>query len=105
MYSTRQSNCFNQILICTILVGGVDKYTNLASQLTPLLTNSKAIVYVDFIPDISPLATSLRQAGLKSCSYHGDKMTAHDKVMALESWTRGEAQVMVCTSAFGMGID
>lgn len=83
----------------------MDKYTNLASQVTPLLTDSKAIVYVDFVQDVSPLAISLRQAGLKSCSYHGDKMTAHDKMMALESWARGEVQVMVCTSAFGMGID
>ena len=88
-----------------VCVGGVDKYTNLASQVTPFLTDSKAIVYVDFVQDVSPLAISLRQNGLGSCSYHGDKMTAHDKMMSLESWMRGEVQVMVCTSAFGMGID
>lgn len=83
----------------------MDKYTNLASQVTLLLTDSKAIVYVDFVQDVSPLAISPCQAGLKSCSYHDDKMTAHDKMIALESWARGEVQVMVCTSAFGMGID
>ena len=77
----------------------MDKYTNLASQVNPFLTGSKAIVYVDFVQDVSPLAISLRQNGLSSCSYHGDKM------MVLESWIKGEVHVMVCTSAFGMGID
>ena len=61
-------------------------------------------MYVEFVQNVSPLAISLRQNGLSSCSYHGDKMSAHDKMMALESWMRGEVQVMVCTSAFGMGI-
>lgn len=32
-------------------------------------------------------------------------MTVHDKVMALDSWKSGQIQVIVCTSAFGMGID
>ena len=83
----------------------MDKYTNLASQATPFLTDSKAIVYVDLVQDVSPLAISLRQNGPSSCSYHGDKMTARYNMMALESWMRGEVQVMVCTSAFGRGIN
>ena len=91
-----------QLIFSLVCVGGVDKYTNLASQVTLFLADSKAIVYVDFVQDVSSLAISLHQNGLSSCSYHGDKMTAHDKMMALE---RGEVQVMVCTSAFGMGIN
>ena len=32
-------------------------------------------------------------------------MSAHDKCEALENWKSGAIKVMVCTSAFGMGID
>ena len=61
----------------------MDKYSNWASQLIPHLKEAKAIVFLDFIRDVAPLAISLQQNGLRSCSYHGDKMTVHDKVMAL----------------------
>ena len=83
----------------------MDKYSNWASQLIPHLKEAKAIVFLDFIRDVAPLAISLQQNGLRSCSYHGDKMTVHDKVMALDSWKSGQIQVTVCTSAFGMEID
>ncbi len=59
--------------------GGIDKYTNLASQLIPEIGEAKALVFVDFIRDVAPLAISLRQEGLPSCGYHRDKMTSHDK--------------------------
>lgn len=32
-------------------------------------------------------------------------MSAHDKAKALENWQKGEIQVMVCTSAFGLGVN
>ena len=80
----------------------VDKYTNLASL---LLGDGKAIIYIDFVKDVAPLAISLRQQGLESCGYHGEKMSTHDKQVTLENWQKGQIRVMVCTSAFGMGID
>ncbi|XP_011407008.1 PREDICTED: putative ATP-dependent DNA helicase Q1 [Amphimedon queenslandica] len=89
--------------ICEIAIG-IDKYSKWASQLIPHL-EGKAIINLDLIRDVAPLAISLGHNGLLSCSYHGDEMTMHDKVMALSSWKSGEIQVMVCTSAFGMGID
>lgn len=55
--------------------------------------------------DVAPLAISLRQQGLESCGYHGEKMSTHDKQVTLENWQTGQIRVMVCTSAFGMGID
>lgn len=55
--------------------------------------------------DVAPLAISLRQHGLESCGYHGEKMSTHDKQVTLENWQTGQVHVMVCTSAFGMGID
>lgn len=32
-------------------------------------------------------------------------MSTHDKQVTLENWQTGQIRVMVCTSAFGMGID
>jgi len=57
------------------------------------------------VKDVAPLAISLRQHGLESCGYHGEKMSTHDKQVTLENWQMGQIRVMVCTSAFGMGID
>lgn len=88
-----------------IPTGGINKYTNLASQLLPMVKECKAIIYVDFIRDVAPLAINLRQSGLESCAYHGEKMTSNDKHKTLENWRSGHIQVMVCTSAFGMGVD
>jgi ATP-dependent DNA helicase RecQ len=61
---------------------------------------------VDFIKkDAAPLAISLRQAGFKTCSFHGQMMSGHDKLLAMESWRNNTVKIMVCTTAFGMGID
>ena len=72
---------------------GVDKYSNLATQLLPVIADSKAIIYMDFTQDVAPLAISLRQQGLESCGYHGEKMTANDKQKTLENWKAGDIQV------------
>ena len=55
--------------------------------------------------DAAPLAISLCQAGFRTCSYHCQKMSAHDKLQSMESWRSGDVKIMVCTTAFGMGID
>lgn len=70
-----------------------------------LISGKKAIIYLDFAKDIDPLAIALRQAGVQSCSYKGQRMSGHDKTHVIENWRRGEIKVMVCTSAFGMGIN
>ena len=77
----------------------------MADQLINLIGEKKAIVYLDFARDIDPLAIALRQAGLQSCTYKGQKMSPHDKSHVIEKWHKGEIKVMVCTSAFGMGIN
>ena len=79
------------------------KHTSWAQQISPYV--QKTIVYVDFVDDVHPLAIALREEGLTTCAYHGKRLTSHDKKKALESWSSGQCQVMVCTTAFGMGID
>lgn len=32
-------------------------------------------------------------------------MSTHDKLESMDSWRTGEVKIMVCTTAFGMGID
>ena len=32
-------------------------------------------------------------------------MSSHDKMKAIENWQIGEVEVMVSTSAFGLGVD
>jgi len=67
--------------------------------------DQRVIIYVDFVKDAAPLAISLCQAGYKACSYHGQKLSSHDKMVSIDSWRNGSIKVMVCTTAFGMGID
>lgn len=79
---------------------GPSRYLHMYRRRRPL-----SIVYVDFVDDVHPLAVALREEGLTTCAYHGKRLTSHDKKKALESWSSGQCQVMVCTTAFGMGID
>ncbi len=65
---------------CFYSTGGKDKYSNLASHMIPVIGESKVIVYTDFVRDVAPLAISIREHGLESCGYHGEKMTANDKL-------------------------
>ena len=96
----------NYVLYCTVCVtGGEDKYSNLASQIVPVIGDAKVIIYTNFIRDVAPLAISLHQHGLESCGYHGEKMTANDKQKVIDNWRGGHIRAMVCTFAFGMGID
>ena len=77
-------------------------------MITMLVLSSKdqrAIIYVDFVKDAAPLSISLYQAGYSTCSYHEQKLSSHDKPQSIEGWRNGSIKVMVCTIAFGMGID
>ncbi len=49
-------------------------------------------------------AEELRELGLRSCAYHGNLKRA-ERVESQRLFTNGELDVMVATSAFGMGID
>ena len=67
--------------------------------------DQQAMIYVDFVKYAAPLAISLCQAGCSTCNYHGQKLSTHDKLQSIDGWRNGSIKVMVCTTAFGMGID
>ena len=69
-----------------------------------IIGTQQAIVYMDFVKDIAPLAIALNENGLKCGAFHGKKLSPQDKTKLVENWMEGEIPVMVCTKAFGMGI-
>lgn len=66
--------------------------------------NGSGIVYVRSRKRAEELASLLASAGIVSSSYHAG-MDAADRERRQESWKSGKTRVMVCTNAFGMGID
>ena len=69
-----------------------------------LLRSSAAIVYTDFIADIRPIVSSLSENGIQAVGYLGE-MNAYSRRESYLQQKSGEAQAVVATKAFGMGID
>lgn len=99
----------------------MEKYTNLMNNILPVqVYHLRRLLPGRGTPGYQPSQNSIH-----SCACHGDKMSTHDKQMALESWRNDQVQVSprvryihpnvnicpskwpgyVCTSALGMGID
>ena len=91
--------------VFVINTGKEERLKVAVTQLVPLIQDKKAIIYLDFAKDIDGLAIALRQVGVESCSYKGQNMSGHDKTKVMENWCNGDIRVMVCTSAFGMGVN
>ena len=66
--------------------------------------NCPTIVYVSRTRKAFLLAERLTQDGFNAKPYHG-KMEAKEKTTNQNSFISGEVQIMVATSAFGMGVD
>lgn len=62
------------------------------------------IVYVSRTKRTRDVSTHLRADGIFALPFNG-KMESADKVRNQDAFMRGEAQVIVATSAFGMGVD
>ena len=59
-------------------------FTHLAQQIHPIVSDKRAIVYLDAAKHVPRLTIALRQLGLKSCGYHGKNMSSHDKLKVLK---------------------
>jgi RecQ family ATP-dependent DNA helicase len=66
--------------------------------------NRPAIVYCGTRRDTDEIATTLRGAGLRALAYHAG-MEAEDRGSAQARFMGDEADVVVATNAFGMGVD
>ena len=66
--------------------------------------NCPTIVYVSRTKRAHKLATRLTEDGLEAKSFYG-KMTKEDKTANQNAFMDGDVNIMVATSAFGMGVD
>jgi len=66
--------------------------------------NCPTIIYVSRTRKAFLLAQRLTQDGYQAKPYHG-KMEKNEKTENQDAFIRGELQIMVATSAFGMGVD
>ncbi len=66
--------------------------------------NCPTIVYVSRTKRTLQLVEKLNRDGFNAKAYHG-KMNKEEKSTNQESFISGETQIMVATSAFGMGVD
>lgn len=62
------------------------------------------IVYVSRTKKANVLAEHLRKDGFSAKAFHG-KMDVHEKTANQNAFISGKVQIMVATSAFGMGVD
>jgi RecQ family ATP-dependent DNA helicase len=68
------------------------------------LENRPAIVYCGTRRDTDEVAQTLRDGGLRALGYHAG-MEAEDRTDIQRRFMNGEAEVIVATNAFGMGVD
>ena len=66
--------------------------------------NCPTIIYLSRTKAVERLATNLTGTGFSALPYHG-KMDRQLRVANQEAFMRGETEIMVATTAFGMGVD
>ena len=66
--------------------------------------NQSGLVYVRSRKDSQTLATWFKSLGYATAAYHAGLVTTQRRNIE-QSWISGKIQFVICTSAFGMGID
>jgi ATP-dependent DNA helicase RecQ len=79
-----------------------EKYSTLRNLIEE--KNCPTIVYVSRTRRATELSLKLKTDGIKAGSFHG-KMDIAEKTANQDAFIKGELDVMVATSAFGMGVD
>lgn len=80
----------------------VEKYATLRILIEQ--KNCPTIVYVSRTKRAEEIAQKLDRDGFNARAFHG-KMDSDEKIANQEAFIRGEVQIIVATSAFGMGVD
>ena len=80
-------------------------FSYFASRVSNMLQSDEcAILYTDFIDDVGPIMSELSNHGIDSVAYYGE-MDIRSRNESFDRWRNGDVNVMVATSAFGMGIN
>ena len=79
-----------------------EKYTTLRNLIEA--KNCPTIVYVSRVKTAEKVAEKLVNDGFSARPFHG-QMDSQDKIESQEAFIQNEVQIMVATSAFGMGVD
>jgi ATP-dependent DNA helicase RecQ len=79
-----------------------DKYQTIRDLIVE--KNCPTIIYVSRTQKAYKLAERLQKDGFSAKAYHG-KMDAQEKTANQNAFIEGDVQIMVATSAFGMGVD
>lgn len=79
-----------------------EKYSRLRELIT--VAECPAIVYVSRTKRTTELASSLCRDGVRALPFNG-KMSPDEKIKNQEAFMKGDVDVIVATSAFGMGVD
>lgn len=66
--------------------------------------NCPTIVYASRTKNVEELTRKLSHDGFNAKAFHG-QMSSDDKISNQDAFIRGEVQIIVATSAFGMGVD
>lgn len=79
-----------------------EKYTTLRNLIEQ--KNCPTIVYASRTKYVEELAMKLSNNGFNAKAFHG-QMSSDDKIANQDAFIRGDVQIIVATSAFGMGVD
>ncbi|HNQ28151.1 MAG TPA: RecQ family ATP-dependent DNA helicase [Aquaticitalea sp.] len=93
---------FNRENIAYMVIDTEDKYY----QLEQILIKNKgcSIVYARTRRATLEICRILESKGFSSLYYHGG-ISSKEKLLNLQLWSSGQKEIMVATTAFGMGID
>jgi RecQ family ATP-dependent DNA helicase len=97
-------NLFFEVRRKSLDYGGEEKAME---DLLPILKEQKdgsIIIYVIRVDDSNSIAERLNERGIK-CKPYNSKLKKEEKETTLRSFRAGELKTVVCTIAFGMGID
>jgi ATP-dependent DNA helicase RecQ len=102
----RKKNVFRKSFERKNIAYVVRKTEDKLYEIIKILNNvpGTAIIYVRSRKRTKEIATELVRAGIDADFFHAG-LTSDDKTRKQNNWKSGQCRVIVCTNAFGMGID
>lgn len=92
----------------SIIEGGIEEYkvNKAADRIKEFVTNDqKALVYCPFVTQTESIYTALEPEIQKKVALYNGSINKNARAIAQKRFENDECSVMICTKAFGMGID